>query len=73
MVLKKRSLVPDEVTAGLGTVGIRMPSHPVALDLIRAARLPIAAPSANRFTQLSPTTAAHGLDRVGMQLQPATA
>src|SRR5450755_2723877 len=59
IVLPKRSIVPDEVTAGLGTVGIRVPAHPVALDLIRAAGLPIAAPSANRFTQLSPTTAAH--------------
>lgn len=59
LVVPKRPHVPDEVTAGLGTVGIRMPAHPVALALIREARVPIAAPSANRFTQLSPTTAGH--------------
>jgi L-threonylcarbamoyladenylate synthase len=59
LVLPKRSLVPEEVTAGLPTVGIRMPAHPVALALIRESGVPIAAPSANRFTQLSPTTAEH--------------
>lgn len=59
LVLPKQPHVPDEVTAGLPTVGIRMPAHPIALALIREANLPIAAPSANRFTQLSPTTAAH--------------
>ncbi len=59
IVLPKRPVVPDEVTAGLATVGVRMPAHPVALELIRAAGVPIAAPSANRFTQLSPTTAQH--------------
>ena len=65
MVLPKRTVVPDDVTAGLPTVGIRIPAHPVALDLIRAARLPIAAPSANRFTALSPTTAQHVRDAFG--------
>lgn len=59
LVLPKASQVPDEVTAGLNTVGIRMPAHPVALALIRAAGVPIAAPSANRFTELSPTSAEH--------------
>jgi L-threonylcarbamoyladenylate synthase len=59
LVLPKRPCVPDEVTAGLGSVGIRMPAHPVALALIREAGVPVAAPSANRFTQLSPTTAEH--------------
>ncbi len=59
LVLPKQPVVPDIVTAGLNTVGIRMPSHPVALELIGAAGFPIAAPSANRFTQLSPTTAEH--------------
>ncbi len=59
MVLPKQPAVPGEVTAGLDTVGIRMPAHPVALGLIHAAGVPIAAPSANRFTQLSPTTAEH--------------
>ena len=59
LVLEKSARVPDRVTAGLDTVGIRMPSHPIALALIREAGVPIAAPSANRFTELSPTTAAH--------------
>jgi L-threonylcarbamoyladenylate synthase len=59
LILPKRPIVPDIVTAGLATVGIRMPAHPVALALIRAAGVPIAAPSANRFTGLSPTTAEH--------------
>ena len=51
--------IPAIVTAGLPTVGIRMPAHPIALALIRAAGVPLAAPSANRFTQLSPTSADH--------------
>lgn len=59
IVLPKRESIPDEVTAGLGAVGLRMPAHPVALQLIEAAGVPVAAPSANRFTQLSPTTAEH--------------
>jgi len=59
LVLKKQYSIPALVTAGLETVGVRMPSHPVALALIAAAQVPIAAPSANRFTQLSPTTAEH--------------
>jgi L-threonylcarbamoyladenylate synthase len=59
LVMKKAAIVPDLVTAGLDSVGIRMPANQVALDLIRASRVPIAAPSANRFTQISPTTAAH--------------
>jgi L-threonylcarbamoyladenylate synthase len=57
LVVAKRSVVPDMVTADLPTVGLRMPAHPMALDLIRAAQVPIAAPSANRFTELSPTAA----------------
>ncbi|HSW48930.1 MAG TPA: L-threonylcarbamoyladenylate synthase [Bryobacteraceae bacterium] len=59
LVLPKKPIVPDVVTAGLATVGIRVPAHPAALALIRAAGVPIAAPSANRFTGLSPTTAEH--------------
>jgi L-threonylcarbamoyladenylate synthase len=59
IVVPKIPAVPDEVTAGLGTVGLRMPAHPVALELIHACGVPIAAPSANRFTELSPTTAQH--------------
>jgi len=59
LVLRKRPSIPDIVTAGLATVGLRVPSHPLALALIRAAGVPIAAPSANPFTELSPTTAEH--------------
>ncbi len=59
LVLPKKNLVPDNVTAGLSTVGVRMPNHPIALELLEAAGVPIAAPSANRFTGLSPTTADH--------------
>jgi len=59
LVLKKQTAVPALVTAGLDTVGVRMPANPVALALIEAAQVPVAAPSANRFTQLSPTTAQH--------------
>jgi L-threonylcarbamoyladenylate synthase len=72
LVLPKRDLIPDSVTAGLPTVAIRVPSHPVAAALLREAKLPIAAPSANRFTELSPTRAEHVLkgsqDRVDMIL-----
>ncbi len=59
MVLPKRpdAVLSDLVTAGLGTVGIRMPDHPLALALIRAAGRPLAAPSANPSGRLSPTTA----------------
>jgi L-threonylcarbamoyladenylate synthase len=72
MVLPKSDIVPDLVTAGLPSVGVRVPAHPLALELIHAAGVPIAAPSANRFSEVSPTTAEHvriGLgDRVDMIL-----
>jgi L-threonylcarbamoyladenylate synthase len=59
IVIRKQAHIPDLVTAGLPTVGLRVPSHPVAQHLIRAAGVPIAAPSANRFGRVSPTTAGH--------------
>jgi L-threonylcarbamoyladenylate synthase len=65
LVVPKKKLIPDEVTAGLPTVGLRMPRHPMALELLRTAQVPIAAPSANRFTQLSPTTAEHVREAFG--------
>ena len=65
LVLKKQPSVPTLVTAGLDTVGVRMPSHSVALALIETAQLPVAAPSANRFTELSPTTAEHVRESLG--------
>ena len=65
LVVAKRASIPDEVTAGLPTVGLRIPAHPLALELIGAAGVPIAAPSANRFTELSPTTAEHVRQSLG--------
>jgi L-threonylcarbamoyladenylate synthase len=65
LVVPKAAHVPDEATAGLDAVGVRVPSHPVALALLRAAGVPVAAPSANRFTQVSPTTAAHVVQSLG--------
>jgi L-threonylcarbamoyladenylate synthase len=65
IVLRKRSLVPGIVTAGLETVGLRVPDHPVALRLIEAAGVPIAAPSANRFGRVSPTRATHVVAQLG--------
>ena len=59
IVLPKSKLVPDIVTSGLNTVGIRMPDNDIALKLIRAANCPIAAPSANKFGKLSPVSAEH--------------
>jgi L-threonylcarbamoyladenylate synthase len=62
LLLPRSSAVPDLVTAGRPLVGIRMPSHPVAFELIRLAGVPVAAPSANTFSRTSPTTAAHVLE-----------
>jgi L-threonylcarbamoyladenylate synthase len=59
LVLGRHRGIPARVTGGLDTVGLRMPAHPVAQALIRAAGVPVAAPSANRFAELSPTTADH--------------
>lgn len=62
MIMEKSSMVPSEVTAGLDTVAIRMPKHPVAARLIQESGVPIAAPSANRSGHTSPTTAEHVLE-----------
>ena len=61
LLLPRSSVIPDTVTAGRPLVGVRMPAHPVAFELIRLAGIPIAAPSANRFGHTSPTTAEHVL------------
>jgi L-threonylcarbamoyladenylate synthase len=61
LLLPRSTAVPDVVTAGRPLVGVRMPAHPVALEVIRQAGVPIAAPSANRFGHTSPTTAEHVL------------
>lgn len=65
IVVPKRPHVPDLVTAGLPSVALRMPAHPLALSLLRQAGIPLAAPSANRFTELSPTTAEHVRQSLG--------
>jgi L-threonylcarbamoyladenylate synthase len=62
LLLPRTAAVPDAVTAGRPLVGVRMPAHPVALELIRRAGVPVAAPSANLFGRTSPTTAAHVLE-----------
>jgi L-threonylcarbamoyladenylate synthase len=61
LLLPRTKAVPDAVTAGRALVGVRMPAHPVALKVIRRAGVPIAAPSANMFGRISPTTAEHVL------------
>jgi len=65
VVLPKRDEVPDIVTAGLPTVAVRMPDHPIALRFIELSGCPIAAPSANPFGYLSPTTAEHVREQLG--------
>lgn len=62
LVLPASTHVPKIITAGLPNVAVRMPRHPIALALIQATGFPIAAPSANRFMHVSPTTAQHALD-----------
>jgi len=65
LVLPKAPVIPSIVTAGLPTVGLRVPNHPLALALIREVGVPLAAPSANRFTGLSATTAEHVRETFG--------
>jgi L-threonylcarbamoyladenylate synthase len=65
VVVKKRETIPGIVTAGRDTVGLRVPAHPVALALLEEARIPVAAPSANVSSQVSPTTAQHVVRGLG--------
>lgn len=65
VVVPKRPEIPDLVTAGRATVALRVPAHPVALALLRRSELPIAAPSANLYTQVSPTRAEHVVQGLG--------
>src|SRR6202035_1957977 len=64
IVLPRKSIVPEIVTACLDTVALRISSHPVFSEIIRAFGGPLAAPSANRFGRLSPTTAQHVMDEL---------
>lgn len=68
LVLPKTDQVPDLVTSGLNTVGIRMPAHPMTLELLRELPFPLAAPSANPFGYVSPTTAQHVSDQLGVRV-----
>lgn len=64
LLLRKKSIVPDLVTSGLDKVAIRIPNHPVALALLQQVSFPLAAPSANPFGYISPTTAQHVYDQL---------
>jgi L-threonylcarbamoyladenylate synthase len=65
LVLPKKSHVPDLVTSGLDTVAVRVPSHPMTQELLRKVGFPLAAPSANLFGHVSPTSAQHVCDQLG--------
>ena len=69
MVLKKKEIVPDTVTAGKDTVAVRIPNHPVTLELLQLLDFPLAAPSANLFGLISPTQAEHVADYFKDDLQ----
>lgn len=69
IVLRKNDLIPDAVTSGLPTVGMRMPNHPLTLSLLREVQLPLAAPSANPFGYISPTRASHVADQLGESIE----
>ena len=64
IVLPRREIIPDIVTAGLDTVAVRISAHPIFAEVIRAFDSPLAAPSANRFGRVSPTTAQHVVDEL---------
>ncbi len=65
LLLPKLPIIPDLVTSGLPTVGVRVPAHPLTLALLRSLPFPLAAPSANPFGYISPTTARHVADQLG--------
>ncbi|MEZ4911003.1 MAG: L-threonylcarbamoyladenylate synthase [Saprospiraceae bacterium] len=68
IIAKKRQLIPDIVTAGSPYVGIRIPNHPLTLELLNKLDFPLAAPSANPFGYISPTTAQHVADQLGSKV-----
>lgn len=68
LVLPRLPLVPDIVTSGLDTVGVRVPAHPITLELLSRVEFPLAAPSANPFGYVSPTTAQHVCDSLGSKV-----
>ena len=68
LVLPKKPAIPSNVSAGLETVGVRVPAHPVALKLLEIAQIPVAAPSANRSNHISPTRAHHVENSLGEEI-----
>lgn len=68
LIVEKKPVIPDIVSAGLSTVGLRMPRHPLTLRLLQSLDFPLAAPSANPFGYISPTTARHVYDQLGAQI-----
>lgn len=68
LVLRKKEIIPDLVTAGLDTVGVRCPDHPLTHELLRQLDFPLAAPSANPFGYVSPTTAEHVEEQLGSKI-----
>src|SRR5687767_13080044 len=68
LILPKKPTIPDLVTSGLDSVAVRMPSHRTTLDLLARLSFPLAAPSANPFGYISPTTAQHVADQLGEKI-----
>ncbi|AHM63581.1 Sua5/YciO/YrdC/YwlC family protein [Flammeovirgaceae bacterium 311] len=68
LILPKNNRIPDLVSAGLNTVGVRVPRHPLSLQLLEKLHFPLAAPSANPFSYISPTTALHVQEQLGEQI-----
>ena len=68
LLLTKKSIIPDLVTSGLGKVGVRVPNHALTLSLLERLDFPLAAPSANPFGYISPTSASHVQDHLGDKL-----
>ena len=68
LVLPKKKIIPDLVTSGLNTVGIRYPNHPTTQALLNEVEFPLAAPSANPFGYVSPTTASHVQNQLGEKI-----
>jgi L-threonylcarbamoyladenylate synthase len=68
IVLRKHECIPHIVTSGLDTLGVRMPDHPLTLELLRSLNFPLAAPSANPFGYISPTSALHVAEQLGERI-----
>ena len=68
LLLPKKKIIPDLVTSGSNLVALRVPAHPIALELLRLLPFPLAAPSANPFGYISPTTAQHVADQLGREI-----